>query len=104
MLWVSGRIVWPLVGAVEPPNADLSERIKRNYREASAILDLSPRGAAGLLRICIEELCEDLKAKGDKLDQKIADLVARGLPVEVQQALDLVRVSGNDAVHPGRWT
>lgn len=102
MLWVGSRIVWPLVGAAEPPNPDLSDRIKRNYQEAGAILDLSPRGAAGLLRICIEQLCEDLKAKGEKLDQKIADLVARGLPVEVQQALDVVRVIGNDAVHPGQ--
>lgn len=102
MLWVGDRIVWPLVGAAEPPNPDLSERIKRNYLEASAILDLSPRGAAGLLRVCIEELCEDLQAKGEKLDHKIADLVARGLPVQVQQALDVVRVIGNEAVHPGQ--
>jgi hypothetical protein len=102
MLWVGNRIVWPRVGAVEPPNPDLSEQVKRNYLEASAILDISPRGAAGLLRVCIEELCGDLEAKGEKLDHKIADLVARGLPVQVQQALDVVRVIGNEAVHPGQ--
>ena len=40
--------------------------------------------------------------KGRKLDDDIATLVKKGLDVRVQQALDVVRVIGNNAVHPGQ--
>ena len=39
---------------------------------------------------------------GNHIDTDIASLMAQGLPVEVQQALDVVRVVGNNAVHPGQ--
>ena len=55
-----------------------------------------------MLRLCVEKLTIYLKAEGKTIDQRIADLVEKGLSIRVQQALDTVRVIGNDAVHPGQ--
>jgi len=74
----------------------------QDYEEARKILDLSPRGAAALLRLAVEKICIELKAEGKTIDQRIAFLVSKGLPEAVQQALDTVRVIGNEAVHPGQ--
>ncbi len=54
------------------------------------------------MRLCIQKVCEQLGEKGKKIDDDIAALVKRGLPITVQQALDIVRVVGNNAVHPGQ--
>lgn len=101
-VWVYDRLVWPPHRTGPEPNVDLPPEIKVDFEEARSILDLSPRGAAGLLRLCVEKLCIHLEAEGDKLDNRIADLVAKGLDVRVQQSLDAVRVIGNEAVHPGQ--
>ena len=38
---------------------------------------------------------------GKKINADIKNLVEKGLPNKVQEALDSVRVIGNEAVHPG---
>jgi hypothetical protein len=43
-----------------------------------------------------------LGQKGDNLNSDIGALVRQGLDPVVQQALDVVRVVGNNAVHPGQ--
>jgi uncharacterized protein DUF4145 len=101
-LWLHGNLIYPAARYGEEPNEDLSSGIKHDYEEARSVLDLSPRAAAALLRLCIQKICGELGESGTDLNHDIGNLVARGLDVRVQQALDIVRVIGNNAVHPGQ--
>lgn len=101
-LWLDGRLLSPEMSVVGPPNRDLDDDIKDDYREAASIVERSPRGAAALLRLCIQKLCQQLGEPGKKLNADIANLVKKGLSPTTQRALDIVRVIGNEAVHPGQ--
>lgn len=101
-LWIHDGLLWPQVGDAPRPNSDLSEEVRRDFEEAGIVLAVSPRGAAALLRLCVQKLCLQLGEKGKNIDEDIAALVRRGLDVRVQKALDVVRVIGNNAVHPGQ--
>lgn len=101
-LWIYNRLIWPMRGEAPLPSSDVPDNVRRDYEEADAILDLSPRGAAALLRLATQELCVHLGEKGKNLDDDIAALVKKDLDRRVQQALDVVRVIGNNAIHPGQ--
>ena len=101
-LWIYDKLIYPQRGEAPEPNPDLPNEIRRDYDEASSILDLSPRGAAALIRLCIQKLCTKLGQPGKNINDDIGALVTNGLDSRVQKALDAVRVIGNNAVHPGQ--
>jgi hypothetical protein len=101
-VWAGGRLVFPSGQVEVEPNADLPDDIRADYKEAAFIFGPSPRGAAALLRLCIQKLCKHLGEGGENINDDIASLVRKGLDVHVKQALDIVRVIGNEAVHPGK--
>jgi uncharacterized protein DUF4145 len=100
-IWLDEKMVFPTVSTAPLANADLPSDVKEDYEEAREILSRSPRGAAALVRLSVQKLCKSLGEKGDNINADIAGLVKKGLPLRVQQALDAVRVIGNNAVHPG---
>ena len=95
------KIMYPATRTSPPANDDLDDSIKKIYNEAADIANLSPRAACALLRLAIQMLLKQLGEKGDSINNDIKNLVAKGLNPQIQQALDIVRVTGNHAVHPG---
>ena len=100
-VWVHGNLAFPAQRAGVLPNNDLPDELVADFEEARAIVGNSPRGAAALMRLVIQKLCVHLGEKGKNIDDDIASLVSKGLNPLVQMALDVVRVIGNEAVHPG---
>jgi hypothetical protein len=120
-VWVRDRLVFPIKG-IEPldiieadfrqveedvqelednvPESDEHvqasveevEEASEDFEEAAAILNKSPRGAAALIRICIQNMMPLMKETGKNLDENISSLVRKGLEVEIQQAMDVLQV------------
>lgn len=101
-LWIDREIVYPEKASVPPPNGDMDDKIKDLYQEAGAILIDSPKGATALLRLALQLLLRQLGKSGENINNDIKELVSEGLSSKLQKALDLVRVVGNNAVHPGQ--
>jgi len=101
-LWIDKELVYPKKTSAPPPNSDMDDRIKGLYHEAAAILIDSPKGATALLRLALQLLLKQLGKSGENINNDIKELVSDGLSPKIQKALDLVRVVGNNAVHPGQ--
>jgi hypothetical protein len=101
-LWVADKFVYPEQVLAIQPSEDMPSEVRLDFVEAASIVDHSPRGAAALLRLCLQKLTAHLGHKGKNLDDDIGTLVKNGLDGRIQKALDVVRVIGNQAVHPGQ--
>ena len=100
-LWHKRKIIFPRSTTVELPNEDLTNEIKELYNEAALVLNDSPRAAAALLRLALQLLLKEVGGKGKSIDVDIKAIVAGGVDPQVQKAMDIVRVFGNNGAHPG---
>lgn len=100
-IWEDENMIWPKKILVVQPNTDLAEDIQADYLEAANVLSDSPRSAAAILRLALQKLCKQLGEKGDNINDDIASLVKKGLNPTIQKSLDALRITGNNAVHPG---
>lgn len=99
-LWLGTRLLLPPNSNAEPAHDDMPLSVLSIYSEAAEIADASPRGAAALLRVALELLTHELGCDPRKgINDKIGELVGQGLSPEVIKALDILRVTGNNAAH-----
>jgi hypothetical protein len=94
-------LVYPVRSPAPLPNEDMPQEVKDDYDEAASVLPRSPRAAAALLRLAVQRLCTHLGQPGRNINDDIAALVEQGLRPMIQRAMDAVRITGNNAVHPG---
>jgi hypothetical protein len=91
---VRGRLVFPINVEKMP------ELVEEDLEEAAAILNKSPRGATALMRLCIHKLMPLLRQDGDGLNDYMSSLVRKGAEVEIQQAMEVLRVLRDEPEQP----
>lgn len=101
-IWLNEDLIYPNRIGVIQANEDMNADIQADYNEAAEVIGRSPRAAAALLRLCIQKLCKQLGESGKDIDKDIGCLVKKGLSPQIQRSLDIVRVIGNESVHPGQ--
>ncbi|MBS1972662.1 MAG: DUF4145 domain-containing protein [Bdellovibrionales bacterium] len=88
--------------AKHQPHDQLPADVKRDFEEAANVLSFSPKASAALLRLAVQKLIPHAGETNSNLNEAIKSLVSKGLSPQIQQALDIVRITGNNAVHPGQ--
>jgi hypothetical protein len=109
-LWVANRQhgqkqLLPDSVNVPMPAIDMPDDVKVDYIEASTIHSRSPRGCAALLRLALQKLCIHLGEDGKNINKDIRSLSSKEiLPNNVIKVADTLRITGNNAVHPGQMS
>lgn len=97
-----GFMIFPDTGNAPFPVDDMPEDVKTDYMEAASIFSKSHRGGAALLRLALQKLLKHLGKEGKNINDDIRALAGDGsLPAKVIQVADTLRITGNNAVHPG---
>jgi hypothetical protein len=100
-LWFNESVIIPHSSIAPLASPDLPADIAEDFNEARAVLAISSRASAALLRLVVQKLCKHLGQAGKNINDDIKKLVESGLSLGIQQSLEIVRVVGNNAVHPG---
>ena len=101
-IWIDENLVHPDSSRAPLPNQDMPEEIIKDFNEARSVINRSPRAAAAMFRLCLQKLLMHLGGSGN-INNDIKGLVAKGeLPARITKSLDIVRVIGNESVHPGQ--
>lgn len=101
-LWLDQTLIYPRTRIGPEPLAQTPAPVLAIYEEAREVAGISRKSAAGLLRLALQMLLDELEPGDAAINTKIAALVRRGLDENVQRAMDILRVVGNESVHPGQ--
>jgi hypothetical protein len=101
-IWHNQLLECPRRATVGPPaHPDMPAHPKQLYQEAAAVAAVSRRASAALARATVERLLKEVDPHAPKrstLEARIGRVRNR-VSTPLAQMLDVVRVTGNDAVH-----
>lgn len=100
-IWIDGNLVVPKALQVPEASEDMPEKVKEVYYEAAEVFNISVKSSGALLRLATQYLCEELGFEKMNINDAIKIMVENGLDKRVERSLDIIRVIGNNAVHPG---
>jgi hypothetical protein len=95
----SEHVVWPLQ-YTRPIPADVPQHIAKDYDEAAAVLNISPKASAALSRRCLQAI---LREAGGANQKNLVDQIehaSKNLPGYIIENIDAIRNIGNFAAHP----
>lgn len=95
VLEVAGKISYPTGSGISAVDC-MPQEAKEVFEEAQSIINLSPRAACAMLRVCVERMVNATDAEGDNLSKKIESLK---LPPKMANLAHACRLIGHDAVH-----
>lgn len=103
ILFYGETLIYPKAASGPTPNHDLPADALKSFNEARLVATDSPRAAAALLRLAIEQLTVHVAPhlEGKRLNDRIGELLKAGLEPDVADMLDSVRVVGNGGAHAG---
>src|SRR5262245_60548443 len=99
-LWVGDQLAWPRGAAGPEPNLRTSPEVPGDHEKANQTLDASPRGAAVVLRLATEKLCNELGDCEQGPRPEIAPPLQEEIDARVQKVLDAMRIIESDATPP----
>lgn len=102
--WFESQIVFPPSTTAPLLHSDCPDEIRTIIEEARAVYPTSPRASAALLRLALQVFVETiLHISENSINDEIAVLVKqKKISSRIQKAMDVLRVIGNNAVHPGK--
>ena len=94
-------VVYPEESNAPPIKMETPHSIKEIATEARMVHSQSPRASSALLRLALEMLLQNVLENNNKLNDNISILLERGIEDDLRRALEVIRIFGNEGVHPG---
>jgi len=96
------RLVEPILSNAPLAAPDMPDDVIADYDEARLVVNHSTKAAAALLRLALQKLCRHLGEPGEHIDTDIRSLAKKPeFGERLIRAADTLRITGNNAVHPG---
>ncbi|MCA8834723.1 MAG: DUF4145 domain-containing protein [Proteobacteria bacterium] len=102
-VWYGEKIIDPFASDAPQADSGMPDSVKEIFDEARKVHEDSPRAAAALLRVALEELTTHLGETDGTLNARIRKLREKGLSPQAIKNLDTVRITANEGgAHSGQ--